>query len=326
MSEYQLRRNGLHGVGYRFKWTHLFFLLDLVLLFGLFSWGGQWYFETRGVPAIAATDEQRMEAQKEMRRLAVEADSVVAANRVLLAAAKQDSIVAVQELERKRLAIEAGYAQIQAEQAKTVEIARPLYDLRQSAESNVSSAKGYDEQLVAREAEIIRTDSTAALAEKKLEEAKAELTQTTGQLASAHETVTYEPHSVFPTHSGVMVRSEARDGSAVTGVELQHMMWERNGSDVGLSLGFGLGSGSTESTKQLGLIFTRPLVHRRLGVDFGAGYSLLTDDQGNGDSSPYASASLRYAPFYKERFHFGLGARADADGVQPFVGIALGRR
>ncbi|MFN8547922.1 MAG: hypothetical protein U0527_08160 [Candidatus Eisenbacteria bacterium] len=326
MSEYQLRKNGLDGVGYRFKWTHIFYAVDLALIFGLFSWGGQWYFETKGVPAIQATEVERTRQQAEAKRLAAEADSVVAASRVLLVRAREDSIAAYAELQQRNQAIETGYAEIQAEQAKTVEIARPLYDLRQSAESNVSQAANYDQELTARESEIVRTDSTALAAEQKLEQAKQSLSASTNELETAHRTVTYEPHSRFPTSSGVMVRSEARDGAAMTGVELQHMMWQRSGTDVGLSFGLGLGSGSTESMKQLGLVFARPLVHRRLGLDFGAGYSLLTNDTGKDESSPYASASLRYAPFYKERFHLGLGARADQDGVQPFVGVALGRR
>ncbi len=324
--EYQLRKSGLDGVGYQFKFAHLFYVVDLFLLFGLFTWGGQSYFETKGRPEIALTQQERTAVVEEAKRLAVQADSVVAASRLMLEQARQDSVAAALELDRKRAAIEVGYQEIQEEQAKTVAIGSGLYELRQSAETNVIAAENYDAELKARESEIVRTDSAAVAAEKKLQMAKLELGKTSEELQVAHSTVAYEPHSRFPTRSGVMLRNEMRSDANVTGVEVQHVMWERNGTDVGLSLGFGLGSGDVESTKNLGVLFTRPLVHRKWGLDVGAGYSVLTSETGNDDSTPYVSGGLRYSPFYKERFHVGLGARADEDGVQPFIGLALGRR
>jgi hypothetical protein len=131
---------------------------------------------------------------------------------------------------------------------------------------------------------------------------------------------------MFPDKSGLLVRRDVSESQDLTNVELQHNVWRPGALDVGVSLGFGLGSGDFTSSKQLGLVVTRPLLHRRLGLDFGAGYSVLTNHAGSDAGGGYASASLRLSPFYKERFHFGLGARADKENVLPFISVGVGRR
>jgi hypothetical protein len=326
MGEYQLRRNGLQGVGYRFKWIHLFVIVDVLVLIGIFAFAGRWYLNRQGAAALEEKEHERQTAEMRAQRLAAQADSAVAATRMALEAARQDSVSRAEELDRKRAAIEVGYEQVQAEQTKTSQLGSGLFDLRQQAQSAVQQVDNYESELAARQAEIARADSAAARTAQHLEVAQTQLAQSKVELKSAHQAVAYEPRSVLPSRSGVAFRQEVRDGGDLTNVELQHVLWDRRGTDVGISLGFGLGSGDVESAKQLGVLVSRPLIHRRLGLDLGAGYSVLTDDVGHDNSSPYAAASLRYSPFYQERFHFGLGARADQDGVAPFVGISLGRR
>jgi hypothetical protein len=108
-------------------------------------------------------------------------------------------------------------------------------------------------------------------------------------------------------------------------VELQHKLANAGKLDLGLAAGVGFAAGGG-STKQLGVMLTRLLVHRRVSFDASAGYSVFTDDRGGDDSGAYGALGFRFSPFYREHFHLGLGARATRDEVMPYIGIGVGRR
>jgi hypothetical protein len=123
-----------------------------------------------------------------------------------------------------------------------------------------------------------------------------------------------------------MLRRDVGDKIDLTNILLEHVLWNVGATDVGLSLGFGLGDAESSSNKEVALLLTRSLVHRRLGFDLAAGFAQITRSGGTDDNDAYASAGLRIAPFYRERLHLGLGARANNDEVVPFLGFSIGRR
>jgi hypothetical protein len=140
------------------------------------------------------------------------------------------------------------------------------------------------------------------------------------ELALAQRAREVEPVGLFDGP----VSQFGRNGETDSNLELQHNVWHPGNVDVGVSLGVGLGArcfvleaGRTRSDTEPDSSQTR--------AD-GAGYSLLTDQAGTTDGSPYASASLKLSPFYRERVHFGVGARTVSGEFLPFVAIGVGRR
>lgn len=319
-------QRGLPPLDLRPRPKHLLILVDLALLVGLFMSAGKWYLDTKGSELRAQQDAEKQVLEQGIAKAAAEAEAAVASKLVSLSAARADSLALVGELVAKREQLEIEIAQHAEGTDRTFRLSDSIYDLKVQAENAVRAASEYDRELASRDEEILDKSSKAQAAETKLVTAQTDLRTTTGALESAHREVAYEPRSILPETAGVMLRHEVRSGGDLTGLEFQQLVFNRPNVDLGFSLGVGLGSGDVESSKQAGLLLSRSLVHRRLGLDFGAGYSLLTNSSGDANNGAYATASLRFSPMYRERFHFGLGARADQEGVQPFVGVALGRR
>jgi hypothetical protein len=94
----------------------------------------------------------------------------------------------------------------------------------------------------------------------------------------------------------------------VTGVQVQHL-FRRWKPAIWVSRWLRPRLGDRASSKQVGLLLSRTLIHRRFGLDFSAGLSHLTDDTGEGDAGAYAGAALRISPFYRSGFTSVLALR-----------------
>jgi hypothetical protein len=171
--------------------------------------------------------------------------------------------------------------------------------------------------------EGLRTD--LALAQQKLDETQEMTASTAMDLDAARKKRDWDPVGILPSRSGMLLSHEFGEDIDRTIVELQHKLANAGKLDLGLAAGVGFAAAGG-STKQLGLMLTRLLVHRRVSLDASAGYSVLTDDRGGDDSGAYGALGFRFSPFYREHFHLGLGARAAHDGVMPYIGIGIGRR
>lgn len=319
-------QRGLPPIDLRPKWSHLLLFLDVLIVVALFRVVGKMYMENEGSVLLAQKAEERTAVEIQAKRSAAQAESLVAVTLSQLEEMRADSARAASELEARRLALQAEMKERDLLSETAFQLSDRVWEMRQQSESAVRKADEYEEVLVGREQEVAQFVAQAETSEARLAEAKQELDQTTRELVVARERTTYEPVSRLPSSAGVLFRREARDEGGLTGVELQKTFWNQGVNDLGFSAGFGLGDGEVESEKKLGLLLSRSLIHRRLGLDLSAGYSVLTNPTGGDDQGAYASAGLRYSPFYKERFHFGIGAKADPDGVQPYIGIGLGRR
>ena len=305
---------------------HLLYLIDLAVIVALFLLGAYIFRTTAGEKKLAEGAQLRELAKQSGSRLLEQADSVVAATRVRLNQSVADSTSSAVELIRRRAALEIAYQERTKLNQRLYPVTDQVFDLRDRSSKEAAKVVGYRNDLTGRRSDIVDLTAQAQAAASKLEESRRRDREARDQLASARRDRTYEPVGMFPDKSGLLVRRDMSDNDDLTNVELQHNVWRPGRLDVGVSLGFGLGGGDLSSSKQLGLVVTRPLLHRRLGLDFGAGYSVLTNQVGDDERGAYASASLRLSPFYKERFHFGLGARADRENVLPFVSVGVGRR
>lgn len=305
---------------------HALILLDFMLIAAIFMFTGNTYTGTRGAAHLRSSEQLRETAQRQGNRMLEQADSVVVARRQVLQQSIADSSLMAEDLLSRRAQLEAAIVEHETLNQSLYPLSDQILDLRQRGIQAASRADGYQKDVAERRAELAaekaKADSTLAV----LEDARRQRDQAVQELAMAHRTREVEPVGLFPDRSGLTVRQEANGETDLTNLELQHNVWNEGNNDVGVSLGVGLGGGDASSSKQLGLVFTRNLIHRRLGVDLGAGYSLLTDQAGSTDGSPYASASLKLSPFYRERVHFGLGARAVSGEFLPFVAIGVGRR
>ena len=305
---------------------HLLYLIDLAVMAGLFLLGAYIFRTTAGEKKLAEGALLREAAKANGSRLLEQADSVVVAAKSREVAALADSAASSEDLVRRWAAFNAAVQEKNTLGRALNPATDQVFLLRDKSSQEVSKVAEYRKELTGRRSDIVDLTAQAQEAARKLEESQKKNREAQEQLAMSRRDRTYEPVGMFPDKSGLLFRRDVSADQELTNVELQHNIWKPGAMDVGVSLGFGLGSGDFSSSKQLGLVLTQPLLHRRLGLDFGAGYSVLTSQAGADQSGAYASASLRLSPFYKERFHFGLGARADRENFLPFISVGVGRR
>ena len=311
---------------FKLRPKHALILVDLVLVAAIFYATGQFYVRSYGQKLVMKKEAERAAAQLESARMIEQADSVAAAAGV----AFQDMQVAhdqtMTDVKGMRDELEAQIVRTQHIGQGIFRLSDMVLDLRERSQEASKGVRRYDKEVNNRSSEIDSLQARAARAESRLTLAMSEKSRTDSQLAALRGHETYDPTGRFPSGTGVVVRRDFGDQVDLTNVELQKLLWNPGSVDVGLALGVGLGSNSDKSNKEFGLLLYRPLIHRRLGLDFGAGLSFLTEADGAKDNGTYASASLRLSPFFKERVHVGLGARATHGEIVPFLGLAVGRK
>ncbi len=311
---------------FRLRPGHAFLIVDLAILAGLFVLGGRVYMSKHGTFVLEEKRHQQAAIQIEGVERIQEADSVVAATEDRVAGALSDSARAIDNLRNLRDELDRRIAETQRLSQGIYRLSDVVLDMRRKAESAVRQA-GQDHQNVqARISEVDSLRRTEQAARQQLVQTQSKKEEASERLARARAGEQYDPKGRFPLRTGLMVRRDMGDEFDTTNLLLQHVLWKRGRTDLGLSVGWGLGSEESTSNKELGLVFSRNLVHRRVGFDLSAGFSQLTHEQGEDDSGAYASAGLSVSPFYKERIHLGLGAKAFRDEVIPFLGLSLGRR
>jgi hypothetical protein len=305
---------------------HLWHILDVAVICGLFLVSGRMYMNTRGEKVSSKKEAERAAAQVEGVHLIEQADSVVAATSGNLTKMLSDSTQSFAEFQRLRLEFESGLVRGQQLSQQIFPLSENVMAMRDRTNEAVASAERYESEVRAREAEIDSLRIRSAASQEKLEKTRTERAEVAQQLYQARKAEAYDPTGRFPEKTGVMVRRDVGDETQLTNVDLQQILWNPGNMDLGFEVGLGIGEEQSASNKEFGLLMTRPLVHRRLGLDIGAGYSVLSQAEGTNEDGAYASAGLRLSPFYKERLHLGIGARAKKGEVIPFLGISLGRR
>ncbi len=87
---------------------HLWHILDVAVIAGLFMVAGKIYLDTRGVKVSKQKEAERVTAQVEGAELLEQADSVVTATSVTLKTMLSDSTQSFAELQRLRAEFEGG--------------------------------------------------------------------------------------------------------------------------------------------------------------------------------------------------------------------------
>jgi hypothetical protein len=287
---------------------------------------GKVYMNEHGNKVIAAEEGKRTSAQSDFQRLLAEADSVMAYKRQELASMRKDSVGWYQNYERLRAQLEAGFAERQTISGQVFQLAEIVQNMKSRTQEAIVRADGYERDVTDQRGRISSLTDDSNASGEKLATTQQERRKAAEELRVAYQERTYEPVGYFPDQSGVAVKSEMSSSDRLTSVELQRILTSRRAFDLGLALGVGVGTGDRASSKELGVLVSKPLIHRRLGMDLSAGFEHLTDEAGRNQGGAYAAAGLRYSPLYKERLHFGLGARASDGEVFPYISVALGRR
>ncbi|MBD3162115.1 MAG: hypothetical protein GF346_07385 [Candidatus Eisenbacteria bacterium] len=315
------------GKRFQLRPGHAFLLIDLAILAGLFYLGGRLYMQHRGDEVVAEKKAERAAAQIEGVGLIAEADSVVAATELKRQEALQDSVEALQELKVLRENLQQRVQETQQLNQGIYRLSDIVLDMRGKAEDAVRDAQRKARFVEERRVEIDSLETKESQTHKSLVQTRQELDAAEQALLAARQQEEYDPTSRFPKSTALAVRRDVGDELDLTNLLLEHVVWQRGPTDLGLSVGFGLGTNQeTNSNKEVGLLLSRSLIHRRLGLDVGAGFSQLTFREGEDENDAYASASLRISPFYQEHLHLGIGARTSHDEVVPFLGVTVGRR
>lgn len=311
---------------FKLQKKHAWILVDLAVIALIFMASSRYYVESRGTKMIERKEAERAASLVENARLIEQADSVAAASQANLADMRMEHGQTIEEVTRMRSDLEIQITRTQQLGQGIFRLSDMVLDLRERTQGAQKSLKQYEKNLRTRSEEIDSLQTKSQTTEERLLATRSERARTAETLRTVRSAEAFDPTGRFPARTGVAVRRDLGDEVKTANLELQQLILERGGMDVGLAVGFGLGTDSDISNKEVGLLLSRPLIHRRLGLDLGAGYSVLTEEDGEDDSDAYASAGLRISPFYKERLHIGLGARASHGEVIPFLGVSLGRR
>ncbi len=311
---------------FKLKKSHAWILVDLAIIAAIFYASGRIYVDSHGTKMISQKEAERTTAQVENARLIEQADSVAAAIQANLVDMRSEHQQTIDDVKRMRDELEVQVTRTQQLGQGLFRLSDMVLDLRERSQGAQKGLGQYEKNLRTRTSEIDSLRVKSAVADERLQATRAERARTAEDLRQARSAESYDPKGRFPASTGVAVRRDLGDEIETANLEVQQLLTQRGGMDVGVAIGFGLGTASDISNKEVGLLLSRPLIHRRLGLDLGAGYSLLTQADGEDESDAYASAGLRISPFYKERLHIGLGARASHGEVIPFLGVSLGRR
>ena len=311
---------------FRLRPKHALVLVDLAVLAIIFVITGQIYVKTQGVKAVLAKQKAQQAAQVANAGLIAQADSVLAAARVTLDETTREHDETISTVRRMSDDLKAGIVSREQLEQGIFRLSDMVLDLRERTEKAVSSVERYKEDVGSRGTEIDSLDQKANTTLSRLTQIRQEHEATIEELARARQREAFDPRGHFPERTGVAVRQDLGTDLNLTNLELQRILWKPGAMAVGVSMGVGLGTEQSVSNKELGLLLTQNLIHRRLGLDVAGGYSILTRSQGDEEAGAYASAGLRLSPFYRQRLHLGLGARAAHGEVLPFIGVTVGRR
>jgi len=316
---------GLPPLDLRPRWSHLLILVDLALIAGIFHFAQDVYFNTKGAERLRASETERQARKDEAERLSQEADSVLAVAKTSLVVAQSDSLRMSQELANRLADLDALVADQQRLAQSILPVSEDVLEQRSASAAALRRVDNQGEALKKRQVTVagLRTDLLAAT--RKLDDTRELTASSLMDLESARRKRDWDPVGILPSRSGMLLSHEFSDDVDHTIVELQHKLANAGKLDLGLAAGVGFAAGGG-SMKQVGVLLTQLLVHRRVSLDASAGYNVLTDDRGDDEGGAYGALGFRFSPFYREHFHLGLGARAAREGVMPYLGIGIGRR
>ncbi len=285
------------------------------------------WFQTRGEERLGEIQTEVLEARRAN-------DSSLVATRAALAAAaqEQEDIVHLRDAKEQFLAFLLD--EIAAEQGgigagEQVDSQLTARVLEQS--TAIQRARGqrlrYHLELQAMEKSIAAEQETVAALEAQVAERDAHLGRLDGWIRAAEQRLREDPPTLFPEKTALASLLEIGDPEESLVFNVTRELHSLGGFDLGLLGSLGVATNGNASLKEGGLYANLPIKPRRASIDFEAGVSHLESRTDRAaDTSPFAGASLRYAPVAKERVFLVAGTRYSHEDLALRLGLAFGRR
>jgi len=205
-----------------------------------------------------------------------------------------------------------------------------LLDLRLDIQEIRDRRMAYNTDIFEAEGKIeTATEETDQLSAQAMERNE-EIARIEEGILAARTALEHDPPSRFPERSSLasVVELAATDEMDERFVVSLARGFHRVGAlDVGLLGSLGLGSGANSSIKEGGLFANLLLAHRRASIDFEGGISQLQSrETDESETSPFAGATLRLAPYRRERLFLLAGTRYSHEDLGLRLGLGFGRR
>jgi len=310
----------------RFNIPIVGWVVDLIFMAVAISTTAYFWYNTRGVAEIeakrgevqATADEaqgvinERLEAiadaEAQVREAEARRDSIIALTKEYTA----DIPVQVDKIAEARQKAQDMTAQSLQLRGRLGTQRDRLRDLRQQVETLTDQAA----DLAATEA--VQRDSLFANEQRRL-----------ALVRDVEEMIAYrerDPWSMFPVSASLAAYVEFTEDANFLTFSLAKDFYRRGNLDFGVSGALGFGNEQGTSLREAGLYANVELAFRRLSLDLGAGYSSLQVGTAEDSGDPYASAILRWAPYYRERAFLLAGTKLAHGELSYLLGVGFGRR
>jgi len=302
-------------------------IIDIIVALLLIVATGYFWFETTGKARLAASFQGLRDAR------AQNAADIEAA-RQNVANGEDELAQAIRTREGKKEQMIWLENQMRSEQEKIAQYEEKdlvftdrLLDLRLAVQEVRDRRMAYNTDIYEAEKQIGETNTEVADLTAQALERNNELGRLAVYIAQAQDELENDPPSRFPEHSSLASVVDMTDTEGRVMVSLARRVKDFGRLNFGLLGSLGLGEGAESSVKEGGLFANVLLVPRRASIDFEGGISQLTvrgEDEQN--TSPFAGATLRFAPTRRERLFLLAGTRYSHEDLGLRVGLGFGRR
>ena len=302
-------------------------IIDIVVAVILMVTTGYFWYHTKGVAKLQSAYDAYWEATETNQ-------TDLARTQALLAEAEQEL-----EDTRNLRDAKAEYAaflegRIEAE-IQAIEDSRHLdedytdevLDLRTQIQRSRDKRLAYKTDILETERKIaeataVNDDLEAQALERNHEMARLDL-----WIADAQSVLEADPPSRFPKRSALAAVADISDPAQTMMLSLSYGLTSMGNLDVGVLGSLGLATDGSTSLKEGAVFANLPIVPRKASIDFEGGISQFESrEEDRSSTTPYAGASLRFAPSAKERLFLLAGTRYSHEDLALRLGLALGRR
>lgn len=308
--------------------NHGFFLeiLDIAVLLSVAIGTGYYYYTTRGREQIEASARTVREEQtsyaaeiEEHKQFIVEA---IAAQHESIR--KKDALVEKAALLQAQIVIEG--ETIQKRRGEDQALTDRFVAIRRDIEKADDQRRSKQGEILERREEIRQLQEQLAELEGQVGDTLSVRNAIQTDIANLRRERERDPISIFPPGAGLALASELQDGDQIYGVSLSGVLKQFGSINVGLAGNVGLANATESSVKEGGVFVNVPVAFRRASIDLETGLASLTDSRGDGETSGFLAATLRYAPIRRERFFLLGGLKVRESDPSFRLGVGFGRR
>lgn len=310
------------------KFNHSFFLplLDLVVFVVLFIGAGMYWYNSRGVEQIDESAELVEEAREENEARVEQRNEDIERALGQQQQTIYDKEAQVKSAELIDQQIQEEHEKIQRGEARVRELTDVFAQTRSEIERTDSQRRTKQAEILERREEIRQFEEEVATLEAVVADSVAARQSIQDQIAALHRERQRDPLSIFPPGAAVAAVVEIEEDDQVFAVSLSGVVKEFGNINVGLTGTLGLANQSESSVKEGGVFANIPIAFRRASIDLESGFGSVRGSSGNDELTGYAAATLRFAPFYQERFFLLAGTKYRESDASFRIGLGFGRR